>query len=87
MGRIELLTPDEPIQYEIDLWHTSNEFQPGHRIALAISSSNFPRLGRNLNTGGDNARDAEFVRADQTIYHDANRPSHLILPVVTSDGA
>jgi hypothetical protein len=87
MDRPELLTPGEPVRYEIDLWHTSNEFQPGHRIALAISSSNFPRLGRNLNTGGDNARDAEFVRADQTVYHDTHRPSHLILPVVPSNGA
>ncbi len=50
----EFLTPDVPFRFEIDLWHTSNEFQPGHRIALAISSSNFPRLSRNLNTGGNN---------------------------------
>ncbi|MCZ6633748.1 MAG: sulfatase-like hydrolase/transferase [bacterium] len=41
---------DTPVRFEIDLWHTSNEFQPGHRIALAIISSNFPRLSRNLNT-------------------------------------
>ena len=77
-----LLTPGEPVRLEIDLWHTSNEFQPGHRIALAISSSNFPRLSRNLNTGGDNERDAKALLADQTIYHDARRPSHLVLPVV-----
>jgi uncharacterized protein len=82
LDRPEMLTPGEPVRYEIDLWHTSNEFQPGHRIALAISSSNFPRLSRNLNTGGDNERDAEYVLADQTVYHDTNRPSHLILPVV-----
>ncbi|MEZ4622870.1 MAG: CocE/NonD family hydrolase [Caldilineaceae bacterium] len=42
MAQPEFLTPGEPVRYEIDLWHTSNEFQPGHRIALAISSSNFP---------------------------------------------
>jgi len=82
LDRPELLTPGEPVRYEIDLWHTSNEFQPGHRIALAISSSNFPRLSRNLNTGGDNARDADYVSADQTMFHDSMRPSHLILPVV-----
>ena len=56
-------------------------------LRLEISSSNFPRLGRNLNTGGDNARDAEYVCADQTVFHDALRPSHLVLPVVRSDGA
>jgi len=84
LDRAELLTPGEPVRYEIDLWHTSNEFQPGHRIALAISSSNFPRLSRNLNTGGDNARDADYVSADQTVFHDSVRPSHLVLPVVSS---
>ena len=82
LDRAELITPGEPVRYEIDLWHTSNEFQPGHRIGVAISSSNFPRLPRNLNTGGDNARDSDYVSADQTIYHDAVRPSHLVLPVV-----
>ena len=82
LDRPELLTPGEPVRYEIDLWHTSNEFQPGHRIGVAISSSNFPRLTRNLNTGGDNARDSDYISADQTIFHDSARPSHLILPVV-----
>jgi len=66
----------------IDLWFTSNEFQPGHRIALAISSSNFPRIDRNLNTGGDNEQDTYFIPADQTVFHNAKYPSHLILPVV-----
>jgi len=82
LDRPELLTPGGPVRYEIDLWHTSNEFQPGHRIGLAISSSNFPRLSRNLNTGGDNERDSDCVKADQVIFHDSVRPSHLALPVV-----
>jgi putative CocE/NonD family hydrolase len=76
------LTPGQPVRYEIDLWHTSNEFRPGHRIALAVSSSNFPRLSRNLNTGGDNERDSETICAEQTVYHDARRASYLVLPVV-----
>ena len=78
-GNIE---PEKVYCYEIDLWFTSNEFQPGHRIALAISSSNFPRINRNLNTGGDNEQDMEFLTAEQTIFHDSVHPSHLILPVV-----
>ena len=82
MGRAEFLTPGEVVRFEIDLWSTSNVFLPGHRIGLAVSSSNFPRLSRNLNTGGDNERDADFVTADQTIFHDKDRPSHLVLPVV-----
>jgi len=78
----ELITPGEIYRYEIDLWFTSNEFQPGHQIGLAISSSNFPRFSRNLNTGGNNEQDSEFVSANQLIFHDSKYPSHLILPVV-----
>ena len=68
--------------YEIDLWSTSNEFLIGHRIGLAISSSNFPRISRNLNTGGDNELNSDFVKANQTILHDSEYPSHLILPII-----
>jgi predicted acyl esterase len=78
----EMIEPGRVYQYEIDLWSTSNEFQPGHRIALAISSSNFPRINRNLNTGGDNERDTDFIKADQVIHHDERYPSHLLLPLV-----
>jgi predicted acyl esterase len=83
MDNHQFLTPEGPVRFEIDLWSTSNEFQVEHRIALAISSSNFPRLSRNLNTGGDNERDADYVTAYQTVFHDRARPSHLVLPVVT----
>ncbi len=76
------IEPNKIYQYEIDLWFTSNEFQTGHRIALAVSSSNFPRFGRNLNTGGDNERSGSFVKARQTVFHDSVHPSHLVLPVV-----
>ena len=78
----ESIKPGAVYRYEIDLWQTSNEFKPGHRIGLALSSSNFPRIGRNLNTGGDNERESDYMAADQTIYHDATFPSHLILPVM-----
>ena len=80
----EFIVPGRVYRYEIDLWFTSNEFQPGHSIALAISSSNFPRINRNLNTGGDNEQDSHFVTAHQTIFHDSRYPSHLVLPVITS---
>lgn len=82
MEKAEFLTPGQIERYEIDLWFTSNEFQAGHRIALAVSSSNFPRICRNLNTGGNNETDSHFVSAHQTVFHDAARPSHLLLPVV-----
>jgi putative CocE/NonD family hydrolase len=84
LKRPEFIDPGAVYRYEIDLWFTSNEFQPGHRIALAISSSNFPRINRNLNTGGDNEQDSHFIAANQTIFHDSRYPSHLVLPVIES---
>jgi hypothetical protein len=83
LDKPENIEPEKIYCYEIDLWSTSNEFQPGHCIALAISSSNFPRINRNLNTGGDNEQDTDFISAVQTIFHAAQYPSHLILPVVS----
>ena len=57
-------------------------FLKGHRIRLEVSSSNFPRFDRNLNTGKDAATSSEFVKATNTILHDNAHPSALILPVV-----
>jgi hypothetical protein len=78
----QLLTPNEVYEFYIDLWSTSNVFRKGHRIQLEVSSSNFPRYDRNPNTGHKFGEDAELMIANQTIYHDAVRPSRLILPVI-----
>jgi putative CocE/NonD family hydrolase len=77
-----LLEPGEVYEYEIDLWATSNVFKAGHRIRVDISSSNFPRFDRNPNTGHAFGLDAELQTATQTIYHDAEHPSHIVLPVI-----
>lgn len=79
-----LLEPGEITEYTIDLWATSNVFLPGHRIRLEISSSNFPRIDRNPNTGNPFGVDSEsdLQPALQTVYHDAARPSRIILPIV-----
>ena len=69
-------------EYKIDLWSTSNVFLKGHRIRVEISSSNFPRFDRNLNTGKSAAMTQPSVKATNTIYHDAEHPSALVLPVV-----
>jgi len=82
MNQPTLLEPGQPAQFEIDLWVTSNLFKRGHRIRLEISSSNFPRFDRNPNTGKPFGSDAELVVAQQTIRHDREHPSHLILPVI-----
>jgi uncharacterized protein len=76
------LTPGTIYAFTIDLWATSNVFRTGHRIRLEISSSNFPRFDRNLNTGKSAATSAKFVTATNTILHDAAHPSALVLPIV-----
>ena len=78
----KLLDPGKVYEYKIDLWSTSNVFLKGHRIRVEVSSSNFPRFDRNLNTGKDAASSAEFVKATNTVYPDSAHPSALILPVV-----
>ncbi|NOZ19858.1 MAG: CocE/NonD family hydrolase [Planctomycetes bacterium] len=78
----ELLTPGEIYKFKIDLWSTSLIFNKGHRIRVAVSSSNYPRWDPNPNTGdGFRANDKTIV-AENTIYHDAEHPSHILLPVV-----
>ena len=77
-----LIQPGAVYRYPISLWETSNVFKAGHRIRLEISSSNFPRFDRNLNTGHVPGLDAEMQGARQTIYHSAGFPSHLTLPII-----
>jgi putative CocE/NonD family hydrolase len=77
-----LIQPGKPYQYNIDMWATSYVFQPGHRIRLEISSSDFPRFDRNLNTGEEPGSGTRMEIAHQTIYHNRQYPSHLVLPVI-----
>jgi len=76
------LTPDQVYELTIDLWATSHMFLPGHRVRLEISSSNFPRFDRNLNTGEDQATSSRRQPAVQTIFHDSRYPSHISLPMI-----
>ena len=78
----ELGNPGEIYHISVDLWATSNVFLPGHKLRLEVSSSNFPRFDRNLNTGEDQARGTHMIKATNVIYHDKSRPSSLILPIV-----
>ncbi len=75
------LEPGKVYKYEIDLWATSNLFLPGHRIAIEVSSSNFPQFDRNTNCAGEGGPDCRKV-AHQTILHNAQYPSHVILPII-----
>jgi len=80
----ELMNPAQIYKFTIDLWSTSNVFRKGHILRLEISSSNFPRFDRNLNTGEDAASAQRYVSATNAIYHDPEHPSALVLPLVKS---
>ena len=79
--RAEPIEPGKVYKYTIDLWATSNVFKAGHRIRV-YTSSNFPRFNRNLNTGEPTLGATKMIKANQTIYHDAERPSAIVLPII-----
>jgi predicted acyl esterase len=70
--------------YRVDLspLTTSNFFAEGHRVRIEVSSSNFPRFTRNLNTGGANYDESEGVVARNTVHHSSRYPSRIRLPIV-----
>ena len=83
------MNPGQIYKFTIDLWATSNVFKKGHMLRLEISSSNFPRFDRNLNTGAarylkdsDGKSEQHFVSATNAVLHDAQHPSALVVPVV-----
>jgi uncharacterized protein len=76
------VVPGKIYKFTIDLWATGNVFKAGHRIRLYISSSNFPRFNRNLNTGESILGSSRMLTAHQTIYHDREHNSALIMPVI-----
>jgi uncharacterized protein len=78
----ELANPGETYHVTVDLWATSNVFLAGHKLRLEVSSSNFPRFDRNLNTGEIQARATRMIKATNVIYHDKAHPSALVLPMV-----
>jgi uncharacterized protein len=82
LERPELLAPEEVQEYRVRLYSTSMVFRRGHRLRLDISSSNFPRFARNLNTGEAVATGTRVAVARQTILHTGHYPSRIILPVI-----
>ncbi|MGH7453685.1 MAG: CocE/NonD family hydrolase, partial [bacterium] len=77
------MTPDSVYECEVDLWSTAIIFNRGHRIRVAISSSNAPRFDPNPNTGRPLRADSVTVVATNTVHLDANYPSHIVLPVTS----
>jgi hypothetical protein len=81
-ARPSLLTPNQTYEYEVDLVGTANVFLPGHRIRVDVTSSHFPQFDRNPNTGEPQGASAKVRVAAQTVYHSADRASHILLPLV-----
>jgi len=83
LEKSELMKPGTIYKFEIDLWSTSIIFNRGHRIRVAISSSNSPRFEPNPNTGEHSGHGEKTAVAKNTIYFHALRPSHILLPIPT----
>jgi putative CocE/NonD family hydrolase len=77
-----LLKPGGIYKFDIGLLFTSHVFREGHRIRVSITSSYFPHLDRNPNTGHPFGEDSEMICASQIIYHDHKHPSRIILPII-----
>ena len=84
LERPKLIKPGDVYRLTVDVGVTSNVFRAGHRIRLEISSSNFPRFDRNPNTGRTIPDETELRPARQTVYHDRDRHSYLLLPIIDS---
>jgi hypothetical protein len=82
----ELMQPGRVYSLTIHLYPTANLFAKGHRIRLDISSSNFPRFDLNPNTGEPLNGSRRLAVATNTVYHDSEHPSHVILPIIPRSG-
>jgi len=80
----KLLIPGKIYEYNLELLPTSNVFKIGHKIRVHLTSSNFPLWDRNPNTGNEQGLDSEMHPARQTIYHNEEYPSHILLPFVAA---
>ena len=82
MEKAEFMNPGEIYKLTINLWSTSNVFLAGHKLRVEVSSSNFRRFDRNLNTGEDPESGTRMIKASNLVYHDREHPSALVVPVV-----
>ncbi len=77
-----LMTPGETYKFTIEMYPISNLFKAGHRIRMTVSSSSFPKWYPNGNTGREMDEDMPVVVAENTIHHDTERPSKVVLPII-----
>ena len=85
-AQVELVVPGQTYRLEIDLCGTALLFEEGHRIRVAISSSNYPRFEVNPNTGDPFWQNDTTLVATNSIHVDAIHPSHIVLPVTSAPG-
>jgi len=78
----KLLEPGVPERFDIVMLPVGIRFQAGSRLRIDVTSSDFPAYDRNHNTGGDDWNESTLLVAQQTVFHDAARPSRLVLPVL-----
>jgi putative CocE/NonD family hydrolase len=83
LERESLLVPGRPYEFRIELHPMAHQFRTGHRLRVVIASSNFPRYDRNLNTAAPLGYGTEMRVATNTVLHDAQHPSRVLLPVLT----
>jgi putative CocE/NonD family hydrolase len=84
-GLTSLRNADSAVRADVRLWPTAHRFKRGHRIRVQVSSGAFPRYARNPGTGEPLATATRLLAADQSVYHDADRPSAIVLPVREAD--
>ena len=77
----QCMTAGQVYCFEVDLLSTAHSFGTGHCVRIEVTSSDFPRYDRNLNTGGPFAEETSGRVAINTIYQDSQHPSHVLLPV------
>jgi putative CocE/NonD family hydrolase len=82
LEKATFMKPGQVYPVTIEMYPTSLVFGKGHRIRLDISSSNFPRFDVNPNTGEPLNNNRRWAVAENAVYHDAERPSHIVLPVI-----
>jgi putative CocE/NonD family hydrolase len=75
------LKPGEVYQVEVDLWSTAHQFQEGHRLRLHVAASDWWRYDRNPGTGQTAAEATEILPQRNLVFHDPERPSHLVVSV------
>ena len=76
------MTPGTVYKLTFGLWSTSNVFLAGHKLRLEVTSSNFPRFIRNLNTAENPQSGKNGQKATNVVYHDRQHPSAMVVPVV-----